>query len=85
MSRTPNRVIEIIEDTLETPIPIPNYLHRDTPFNDLKKQIAPYNLKKHVSEYQNVDPTSLMRFLIITTKLNQNGKIPLSNTRKIFF
>lgn len=62
MSRTPNRVLEIIEDTLETPIPIPNYLHRDTPFTDLKKQIAPYNLKKHVSEYQNVDPTSLTRF-----------------------
>ena len=63
MSRTPNRVLEIIEDTLDSPVQIPNYLHRDSPFDDgFKKQIAPYNLKKHVSEYQNVDPTSVTRY-----------------------
>ena len=54
---------EIIEDTLENPVKIPNYLNRDTPFDDgFMKQIAPYNLKKHVSEYQNVDSVSLKRY-----------------------
>ena len=62
-SRTPYRVLEIIEDTLENPVKIPNYLNRDTPFDDgFMKQIAPYNLKKHVSEYQNVDTVSLKRY-----------------------
>ena len=85
MSRTPNRVLEIIEDTLESPVKIPNYLHRDTPFDDFNKQIAPYNIKKHVAEYQNVDSPSLMRYFNNYRKVkNEWEETPFQYKKDIF-
>ena len=85
MSRTPNRVLEIIEDTLDSPVKIPNYLHRDTPFDDYQRQIAPYNIKKQVAEYQNVDPSSLMRYFNNYRKVkNEWEDTPFQYKKDIF-
>jgi 1-pyrroline-5-carboxylate dehydrogenase len=61
-SLLPFRVKEIVEDVLVNPIKIPNYLGFDNPVVEIKKQISPYNNKKHVAEYQNVDHVSLKRY-----------------------
>ena len=58
----PFRVREIVEEVLDTPIKIPNYLGFDNPEVHIEKQISPFKNTKHVAEYQNVDVLSLNRY-----------------------
>ena len=61
-AKIPYRVREIIDDVLENPIKIPNYLGFDNPIIKINKQISPFNNNKHVALYQNVDNVSLDRY-----------------------
>ena len=61
-SKITHRVREIIEEVMEKPIRIPNYLNFDSPFIDISKQRASFNNKRVIAEYQNVDPVSLTRY-----------------------
>lgn len=61
-SITPHRILEIMEDVLDNPIKIPNYLHRDSPFDDLQYQTSSFNNSKNIASYQYVDPMSLNRY-----------------------
>ena len=61
-SNTTLRVKEIIDDVLENPLRIPNYLNYDTPFIETRSQTSSYNNNYHVAEYTPVDKPSLTRY-----------------------
>ena len=84
-SRTPNRILNIISDTLDEPIKIPNYMERDTPFDEPKMQISPYDNTKNIAEYQNVEPTGLRRYLENYQDTKYKWEItPFSHKKDIF-
>lgn len=61
-SNTTLRVKEIIDDILEKPLRIPNYLNYDSPFMETSQQISAYNNNHYVAEYTKVDKPSLTRY-----------------------
>lgn len=84
-SRTPNRILNIISDTLEDPIKIPNYMERDTPFQNPTYQISPYDVSSHIAEYQNVEATGLRRYLENYQDTKYQWEItPFSHKKDIF-
>lgn len=62
-SKITHRVREIIEEVIESPTKIPNYLNFDSPFINISTQRSAFNNKRVIAEYQNVDPVSLKRYL----------------------
>jgi 1-pyrroline-5-carboxylate dehydrogenase len=81
----PLRVREIVEGVLEQPIKIPNYLGYDNMEIDINKQISPYNNKKHVAEYQNVDLVSLKRYFNNYGENKEKWEFtPYSERREVF-
>lgn len=80
-----SKILEIIEETLDKPITIPNYLNRDSPFTDYNIQLSPYNNSKHISNYLDVDKVCLNRFF----NKYQNTKdswenVPFTEKKDIF-
>ena len=75
-AQTPYRIKEIIDNVLNNPVKIPNYLGFDNPIIEIQKQISPFNNNKHIAEYQNVDISSINRYF----KNYQKAKAHWQNT-----
>ena len=84
-SKITHRVREIIEEVMEKPIRIPNYLNFDSPFIDISKQRASFNNKRVIAEYQNVDPVSLTRYFNNYRESKQSWEETPFDQKRMYF